>query len=97
MAERIEALLSADRKAVKDQCANEALRYMATYPKAARADICSLSHIASGVAKAIRELEMKESEPRVQTVPWEPMDAGLTPVICPQHKRNIAFCQCPLP
>ena len=27
----------------------------------------------------------------------EQMDEGLTPVMCAKHKRNIRFCQCPLP
>ncbi len=50
--------------------------------------------------------ESKEREMRVvdpassespQRAPWNPMDAGLVPVMCPRHNRNIAFCQCPLP
>ena len=39
-------------------------------------------------------LKGKQSE---QRAPWNPMDAGLTPVMCPRHNRNIAFCACPLP
>ncbi len=43
---------AADRE--REGCAKTALKYMATYPKTARASICALSHIAAATAKAIR-------------------------------------------
>ncbi|MEE9569256.1 MAG: hypothetical protein V3W37_07715 [Candidatus Binatia bacterium] len=43
---------AADRE--REGCAKTALKYMCTYPMGARLDICSLAHVAAGVAKAIR-------------------------------------------
>lgn len=57
-APEIERFLADEREKVREMCARRALKYMATYPKSARADICSLSHIAAGAAKAIRQLDL---------------------------------------
>ena len=51
--------------------------------------------------KKRKEQELRVTDPAnnepPQRAPWNPMDAGLTPVTCAKHKRNIAFCDCPLP